>query len=96
MGPEAPSFIAVVAARKTITLMKRAGSLRLYARWFDATGRDSAELFVESLSTTKLQLLTARQGWLSRVRSISPVASSKPARKRQLADRGLEASSSSC
>jgi hypothetical protein len=43
----APSLVAVLEARKTATLEKRAGSLRLYESWFVTTGRPVSEIFAE-------------------------------------------------
>jgi hypothetical protein len=44
---ESKSLVAVLEARKTATLYKRAGSLRLYESWFATTGHGAAELFAE-------------------------------------------------
>jgi hypothetical protein len=43
----APSLVAALEARKTATLEKRSGSLRLYEAWFATSGRPVAELFAE-------------------------------------------------
>lgn len=43
----APSLVAALEARKTATLAKRAGSLRLYHAWFATTGRPASEIFAE-------------------------------------------------
>jgi hypothetical protein len=43
----APSIVAALEARKTATLEKRAGSLRLFEAWFATSGRPSADIFAE-------------------------------------------------
>ena len=67
---DAPSLVSALASRKTATLRKRAGSLRLFVRWFASCERDPAELLADKtlLSTWGSSLRSAPaapQAWRS-------------------------------
>ena len=60
IAPDAPSLVATVASRKTATLTKRAGSLRLFARWYASTGRPSCD---RQRQAVQLQPAPAGDDW---------------------------------
>lgn len=54
---DSPSLRAALESRKTGTLTKRAGSLRLYERWFRTSGLPPASLFAEQTAYRHLEFL---------------------------------------
>ena len=59
--PTALSLLAAVAARKVATLTKRAGAVRQFVKWFEASEIQIADFVAESTVYAYLQFLLAEQ-----------------------------------